>query len=102
MHTSFEPSGGPGQRSGFAVAALPLGIVGLPLFMLAVPSILAVVFGILGIRQTGDGSRTGRGMAIAGLVLGLVGVAFASLLWGWIAFSGECTWDNGELVCEST
>ncbi len=102
MHTPFVPSGGPAQRSGFAVAALTLGIVGLVLFVTVVPSILAVIFGAIGIRQTGGGRRSGRGMAIAGLILGLIGVAIAVALWGWIAFSGECSWDNGELFCESS
>jgi hypothetical protein len=57
--------------SGFGVAALVLGIVSLPLIclcgLLAAPlSILAVIFGAIGI------GREGRGLAIAGLVLGSV------------------------------
>lgn len=81
------------QTSGFAVAALVLGIAGIFLgilgmvftvgaivdsglmilaFLFYLPSILAIVFGIGGILKTGNGGARGRGLAIAGLVLGIV------------------------------
>jgi hypothetical protein len=56
-----------------AVASLVLGLVGLPLCFLFVPSILAVIFGIVGLNQIkNDPMQTGRGLAIAGLILGAV------------------------------
>jgi uncharacterized membrane protein YvbJ len=60
---------GTAQRtSGFAIASLVLGILGI--------SILAIIFGAIAINQTGkDPNLSGRGMAIAGLVLGIVWVA---------------------------
>ncbi|MEV6301368.1 flagellar basal body-associated FliL family protein [Actinoplanes sp. NPDC051861] len=60
--------------SGMAVAALVLGIVGVlgGWCTFAVPCVLAIIFGCVGLSQTRDGTRSGRGMAIAGLVLGLV------------------------------
>jgi hypothetical protein len=36
--------------------------------------VLGIVFGILGIRRTANGQRRGRGMAIAGVVLGSIWV----------------------------
>jgi len=62
----------PKQSAGLGVAALICGITG---FCLLLPSIVAVVLGILGMRK-----QAGKGLAIAGLVLGIVGV-----LW-WILF----------------
>jgi hypothetical protein len=61
------------RTNGFAVASLVLGIV----WLYGVGSILALVFGYVGksqIDQSG-GQQTGRGLAIAGIVLGWVGVA---------------------------
>lgn len=60
------------STSGFAIAALVTGIVSIifsPLALLAVP------FGIIGIVNTGPNNANGRGMAIAGLVLGCIGIA---------------------------
>ena len=58
--------------NGFGIAALVLGIASFFLdFLIFIPSILAVVFGCLGIVK-GNSQGTGKGMAIAGLVLGIV------------------------------
>lgn len=74
--------------NGFAVASLVLGIV----WWMGIGSILALVFGYIGksqIDQSG-GTQTGRGMAIAGIVLGWVGVSFivlmiVSMAFGWMS-----------------
>jgi DNA-directed RNA polymerase subunit RPC12/RpoP len=65
-----------GASNGFATASLVLGIVGLPTFCLFVPSLLAVIFGIIGLQQTSGGSAEsgGRGLAIGGLVCGGIGL----------------------------
>ncbi|WP_028049434.1 DUF4190 domain-containing protein [Cellulomonas sp. URHD0024] len=55
------------SQNWFAVASLASGIVGL--------SIIAVPFGVLGLRAVRQGHATNRGLSIAGLVLGAVGVA---------------------------
>lgn len=61
--------------NGFAVAALVLGLVG--------GSLLAVVFGHIALSQIRRIGQHGRGMAIAGLVLGYVGMAasVAVVIW---------------------
>jgi len=64
----------PHKSSGFGVAGLVLGIIGLFLWPAAV---LAVIFGAIGLGK----DRTGRGMATAGLVLGIIGAALWLLLW---------------------
>ncbi|SNY44269.1 protein of unknown function [Paractinoplanes atraurantiacus] len=65
-----------------AVASLLLGIVGVlgGWCTFAVPCILAIVFGYVGLGQTRGGARSGRGMAIAGLVLGLIPTAVIALI----------------------
>ena len=72
---------GNSRTNGMAVASLVLGIVGIVLCVFFVPWVLAIVFGVIGIRQcNADPSYTGRGMAIAGLVLGLVSAALIVLI----------------------
>jgi hypothetical protein len=60
-----------------AVAALVLGI----LWLYGVGSILALIFGYSGKNQIdrSGGHETGRGMAVAGIVLGWIGVGLLLL-----------------------
>jgi len=65
--------------NGFCVASLVLGVIGLPAFCTVVAPLLAVVFGIIGLVQVGKTEESGgRGMAIAGLILGLIGCFIAA------------------------
>lgn len=70
----------PQRTSGMAVTSLVLGILsvlGLAAFFL--PPLLAVIFGHVAVGSCGkDPSLGGKGMAIAGLVMGWLGLA------GWI------------------
>jgi hypothetical protein len=76
---------GPARGSnGKAVAALVLGIASIILFWLsvldAVPVILALVFGLLGLSQSKSRpDRAGRSMAISGLVCCLIGAVLATI-----------------------
>jgi hypothetical protein len=60
------------------------GIVGLAVFWLPVANlvlgVVAVVFGVLGVRRVRAGQATNQGQAVAGLVTGLVAVALAVTL----------------------
>jgi hypothetical protein len=84
----------PVQRpgNGPAVAALVLGIISLVIFCawyLSVPcAVLAIIFGSVGRKRAARGA-TGRGMATAGIVCGIIGIALALLLIaGMLAFFG--------------
>src|SRR5438067_6115326 len=68
--TTLEASG---TSNGFCVASLVLGIIGIPAYCIAVPSLLAVIFGIIGLNQVSKNEASGKGLAIAGLVCGVVG-----------------------------
>ncbi len=78
-----------GERtSGMAIAALIMGILG---FLTFGPlAILAIIFGAIGIGQANkDPSLKGKGMAVAGLVLGIIAIA------GWVItliFWGSFFW----------
>jgi hypothetical protein len=68
----------PSRTNGMAVASLVLGILALGLFFTIVfPiifGILAVIFGIMGISKASNGADH-KGLAIAGLVCGVLGIA---------------------------
>lgn len=57
------------RRNGMGVAALVLGIVA---FLIPPTSILAVVFGRIGLNRVARGEATNRGVAQAGFILGIV------------------------------
>jgi Domain of unknown function (DUF4190) len=81
------PPGQPGYQWGYtsrnnpvAIAALVCGVAqflgGIIIFgniLLAIP---AVICGAIGLRQTRQRGERGRGMAIAGLVLGILGIVY--------------------------
>ena len=70
----------PSKTSGAAIASLVLGIVGLCVPVLG--GLVAIILGIVGIGSTGKPNVKGRGLAIAGLILGVLTVL------GWGAIGG--------------
>jgi len=70
------PAPTPQRANGPAIASLVLGILGcIP----EITGILAIIFGIVGLRRARNPQVGGKGMAIAGLVLGLISVVLWSL-----------------------
>lgn len=72
--------------SGFAITSLVLSLIGL-LFCGFIVGIAAIIFGVVALNgMNASGNREGRGMAIAGVVIGvldiLVGTVFAILMFG--------------------
>jgi len=90
------PTPGPGgygmppQRttSGAAVASLIFGILGCVPF---ITGLLAIILGIVGIKKTGDSHYSGRGLAIGGLLLGLLSI----VLWGLLGGAGYAAFVYG-------
>lgn len=66
------------ERKGFCIASLVLGIVAIVFFCIwyiSIPcGVLAVIFGILGIKSTN------KGMAIAGLITGAIGLVVSTVI----------------------
>jgi hypothetical protein len=67
------------KTSGAAIASLIFGILGCVPF---ITGLLAILFGFLGIRATGRPNTSGRGLAIAGLILGVLSIGLWSLFGG--------------------
>jgi hypothetical protein len=66
---------------GFCLSSLIMGIIGLAAYILLAPSILAIVFGIEGLRRTTNPkatARVGRWMAISGMVCGSIELLLAT------------------------
>lgn len=75
------PSAAPTSTSGMAIAGLVLGIVAIVTSFLPIINnisffigILGAIFAIIGIVGTGKGKKRGRGLAIAGLVVGILSI----------------------------
>ena len=68
----------PRRTNGLAIAAMVLGIV----WVFWIGSILALVFGYIARKQIRERGESGDGMAIAGIVLGCVGVGLLVLVLG--------------------
>lgn len=65
--------------NGMGTAALVLGILGLFLFPI-IFSILAIIFGSVGIGRVNRGQATNKGASVTGLVLGIVGLVLGLIL----------------------
>ncbi|MFD8782818.1 DUF4190 domain-containing protein [Kitasatospora sp. NPDC059599] len=75
------PVAAPQPRNGLGTAAMVLGIVGtvlsldIILFWLSwLPALLALIFGVIGMGYARKGQATNRGMALAGVILGITGL----------------------------
>ena len=90
-------------NSGMAIASLVCSLVGvIPCFWLfQIMGLLGAIFGFVGLKQTKSGERGGRGMATAGLIIGIVLVAACAAFWIYFAVNGNCRNENGRLVCTS-
>ena len=96
----------PAGLSGMAVAGFVLSLVGaIPCFwfwFLQIPGYLGTIFSFIGLKQTKNGARRGRGLAIAGLVIGLILIAIAIGLAIFVYTSDDCVVDGLSFECDLT
>lgn len=78
------------QRNGFGIASMVLGILSVVLFFIpglpVVLGVLAIVFAVLGRKRVTRGEANNGGMAIAGLVTGIIGLLIGIVVVIVIAF----------------
>lgn|SRR5215475_7719014 len=93
--TGYGYQTGP-KTNGLAIASLVLGIAGLVFYVCGVASILALVFGYMARGQIDrdPANQGGRGMAIAGIIMGWIGVAIFVIFWVVIIIVGVTTDNN--------
>lgn len=82
---------GPQPSNGLGTAALVLGIISVVGFCLyglnIILGILALIFGIIGLGRAKRGEATNRGMAIAGIITGSVGIVVGATILGFIIWA---------------
>jgi hypothetical protein len=70
------------KTNGISIASMVLGILSMICCTIFVAAILALVLGFVGINQIkNDQSQKGRGMAIAGIVLGCASILIGIIVW---------------------
>ncbi len=81
------------QTNGIGVAAGVCGIVSVALcwipfvdYLSIVLGALAIIFGVIGVRNANRYGGAGKGMAVAGIVCGVVGLAIA-LIFLWLIYA---------------
>ena len=72
-YTPYAPAQ---STNGLAIASMVLGI----LWIYWIGSVLALIFGFIALSQIRERNQAGRGMAIAGIVLGFVGIGMLLLV----------------------
>ncbi|GAB1332872.1 DUF4190 domain-containing protein [Streptomyces sennicomposti] len=82
------------RTNGLAIAGLVCGIIGV-FFLNVVLGPLAIIFGAVALRQTAGGGGGGRGMAKAGVVLGIIDLVVFFVLLAVAASNGGFTWYVG-------
>jgi MFS family permease len=91
------PYGVQRQRNGLGTASLVLGILAIIFGFLFAPlgivlGVLAIVFAVIGMRRAKRGEASNRGIAISGLVTGIVGLVIGVII---IAFLASHSQDFG-------
>ncbi|MFF2192902.1 DUF4190 domain-containing protein [Streptomyces sp. NPDC058157] len=89
-YTGYHPYG-PAPSNGFGIAALVLGILSVVIcitsFFSIALGIAAVVFGVLGRGKANRGEATNGGVALAGTILGAIGIVLGAVILA-LAFTG--------------
>ena len=86
-----------------AIAALILSLAGI--VTLGATGVLGLIFGIVALRQTSRTGDAGRGMAIAGIVVGSLGIIFFALAiigFATAVMTGNATSNSGSLGASAT
>lgn len=79
-------------QNGMGIASLVLGILGLVCCGSLLMSVAALILGVMGRKKAQQGLATNGGMATAGMILGIVGVALsilALITWAIGGFNSE-------------
>ncbi|MFB7591524.1 DUF4190 domain-containing protein [Streptomyces sp. NPDC056169] len=88
--------------NGMGTTAMVLGIVAVAGFCLyglgVILGILALIFGIIGMKKAGRGEATNRGMALAGVILGSIGIVVSAVFLGfmiWAIAQDSTSYEDG-------
>lgn len=97
MPPPMQPYGMPMQqpKNGLGTAGMVVGIIGIVFtwcgWVGIILAILAVSFGGVGLARANRGEATNKGMAMAGVVLGVITLGLAIIFWVWLGATGALT-----------
>jgi hypothetical protein len=93
----------PAGMSGMAVAGFVCSLVALiPCFwfwFLQIPGYVGTVLSFVGLKQTANGAKRGRGLAVAGLIIGIITVLIALGFTAFVYTSDDCIVDGLSFEC---
>ncbi|MGI8626516.1 MAG: DUF4190 domain-containing protein [Geodermatophilaceae bacterium] len=97
--------GRPAARNGLAITSMVLGILALATSWLSLPGVIlgivAIIFGGIALARARSDRVSNKGMAIAGLVTGILGLAIGTvLLVRGFQIASECTDQYGADITE--
>lgn len=102
----YQPYGmqpaAPQKTNGLSIASLVLSLVNvIPCFwFLPVPALLGVIFGFVSRSQIkNNAGAKGRGLALAGLIIGLIFLALGAIFWIYVATSDKCYRSGNSFRC---
>lgn len=72
------------RKSGFAIASLVLGLMFFIPLLGAFVGILAIIFGVISLVKIKNEGLSGKGFAIAGIILGSIGIIFTIVLYSFL------------------
>jgi len=85
----------PPKTNGKSIAALVLGILSIILpYIGFIIGIIAIVFSAISLKEIKKNQEQGRGMAIAGLVCGIVGTALYAIIILIVVIAAIAFWDS--------
>lgn len=88
-------------NSGMAITSLVCSLVGIiPCFwVFQIMGLLGTIFGFVGLKQTKSGERGGRGLAVAGVVIGIVLLVGCAAFWIYFATNSNCVRSGSSWNC---
>jgi hypothetical protein len=94
----------PQKTNGMSVASMVLSLVNIiPCFwFFPLPALLGVIFGFVGRGQIKKIGGKGAGMAIAGIVIGIIFLIIGIAFWAYIKSFDYCVRDGSSYRCYNT
>ena len=100
----MPPSAAPQGTNGLSIASFVLSMVSIiPCFwFFPLPAVLGVVFGFISRNQIKNNpGAKGKGLATAGLIIGLIFIAISVIIWVVIATGNGCIRNGSSFHCSS-
>lgn len=86
--TVVEPSPEKLPKYGLAIASLILGLISFIPLLGVLTGIIAIILGAIGLSKIKKGGVGGKKLAIAGIILGVLGILFSIILYGSLFYFG--------------